>query len=244
MKKYKQINFFILCAAILLGLIFSSYVFAQESSIAFGDIKASGNVQIQSSTGKWIEMQPVYPLLKNTKLRTNEGIVLITTKEGSRIDISKDSELTIDAMGASYRVNLVKGTVTFNVLSSVSFAVITPEATLSVSQQVGGYYTLVAGPGAPNPVTIQGMVIRNDKGTFIRDVSGRMNITHVSKSLVLNAGETFFAAAEGHDKAVGAVATGNSNLTKGIIAGAFFTTGTITAFEAFRGPRRASPEGF
>jgi hypothetical protein len=243
MKKNKLVNLFFLCAAILWGLSIPSHIFAQES-IAFGEIKASGNVQIQSSTGKWTETQPVYPLLKNTKFRTNEGIVLITTKEGSRIDISKDSELTIDAMSGSYRVNLVKGTISFNIASSVSFVVITPEATVSVSQQVGGYYTLVAGPGAPNPVSIQGMVFRNDKGTFIRDISGKMNITHVSKTLVLDTGETFFAAAEGHDKAAGALPTGNANLTKGIIAGAFFTTGAITAFEAFRGTGRASPNGF
>jgi len=244
MKKYKQITFLALYSAILLGLIVASHASAQDSSLAFGEIKASGNVQIQSSTGKWTAMQPVYPLLKNTKLRTNEGIVLITTKEGSRIDISRDSELTIDATGASYSVNLVKGTITFNMVPSVSFAVITPEATISVVQQVGGYYTLVAGPGASNPVTIQGMVFRNDKGTFIRDISGRMNITHVSKTLVLNTGETFFAAADGNDKAVGALPTGSSNLTKGLIVGAFFTTGTIISFEAFRGTDVASRDGF
>jgi hypothetical protein len=244
MKKYKHVKFLFICAAILSNLIVSSHVFAQGVSIAFGEVKSSGNVQVQSSTGKWIEMQPVYPLLQNTKLRTNEGIVFITTKEGSRIDISKDSEITIDSMNASYRINLLKGTITFNIVSSVSFAVITQEATLSVSQQFGGYYSLVAGPGAPNPVTIQGLVIRNDKGTFIRDISGKMNIAHVSETLVLNTGGTFFAAAEGHNKAVGALPAGNDTLAQGLITGAFFTTGTITAFEAFRGTGRDSPEGF
>lgn len=244
MKKYKQIIFLALYTSLFLSLIVPSHAFAQDSSMAFGEIKASGNVQIQSSTGKWTEMQPIYPLLKNTKLRTNDGVVMISAKEGSRIDISKDSELAIDAMGANYTVNLVKGTITFNMLPAVSFAVITPEATVSVSQQVGGSYTLTAGPGAANPSTIQGMVVRNAKGTFIRNISGKIQITHVSNTLVLNTGETFFAAADGQDKAVGALPSGNSNLTKGIIAGAFFTTGTITALEAFRGTGRASSEGF
>ena len=244
MKKYKHRQFLVACFIILLNIVFSSYVFAQKSSFSFGDMKAAGHVQIQSSTGKWVDMQPLYPLLSTTKLRTNGGVVMITTREGSRIDISKDTELSINAMHSGYSVNLVQGTITFNIVSTVSFAVITPEATVSVSQQFGGRYNMVAGPGVPTPTTIQGIVIRDDNGTFIRDISGKMSITHVSKTLVLSTGETFYAGAGDHSKAAGALIPNHSNLTAGLICGAFFTTGTITAFEAFRGAGRASPEGF
>lgn len=241
-------TFIIFLLAITSANLLSSQNCLAQESYAFGEIKSSGSVQIGSSTGKWVQIQDIYPLLKNTKIRTNDGIVFITTREGSRIDLSKDTEASIEAMNNNYPVNLVNGTISFNITPSSSLTIVTKNATISVATQVGGYYSLVAGPGAPDLTNIQGMVFSNAQGTYIKSINGRINISGSSlQARVLNTGESLFASADGGDKPLG-YNPANPKLSTGaiqaLITGAFFTGATITAIEAFRGDGVHSPSGF
>jgi hypothetical protein len=235
---------------ILNNFIFSMYALA-EGPVAFGEMKASGAVQIESSTGKWVEMQDVYPLLKNTKLRTGDGLIFITTREGSRIDLSRGTEVTIDAMNGSYSVNLVRGSISFNVAPTSTLNIDTKQANISIASQVAGYHSLVAGYGAPSLANTQGMVFNNDKGTLIRSNNGRIEVViNGLQPRTLNTGESLFAALEGNgNKGIIGNETGDpgnySKLFRGLIIGTFFTTATITAFDAFRGTHGvASPSGY
>ncbi|NWF98331.1 MAG: FecR domain-containing protein [Nitrospirae bacterium] len=224
--------------------VYSNSSQAQES-LSFGEIRSSGNVYIESSTGNWQNIQPVYPLLKNTKLRTKDGVVYITTQEGGRIDISKDSELSIESSKRKYIVNLSKGTVSFNVSSDIDFSVLTPEATVLINTQAGGIYSLVAGPGAPNITNIYGMVIRNDQGTFIRSLSGRIMIRHNSRYVLIENGETFFAGiGEGTTPATSHIVSSGSYLGPVVVLGGFSAIVGGLSFEAFRGNGHASPHSF
>lgn len=246
MKRYNY--FSCLIQVIILITIFSPIIASSMEPVAFGEIKSSGGVQIGSSTGKWVQVQDVYPLLKNTRIRTNDGVVFITTRDGSRIDLSKETEASIDAAKGSYSVALENGTVSFNITPSTSLAITTRGAIISVAQQVGGYYSLVAGVGAPSFTNIKGMVFSGPKGTFIKSISGRINVSGPAlQARVLNAGESLFASLEGGEKALGyipATTGSDSGAIQVMITGAFFTGATMSAIESFRGHGIHSRAGF
>lgn len=226
-------------------LLFPNHLKAGEN-LSFGEMRSSGKVYIESSTGKWQDIQPVYPLLKNTKLRTTDGVVLITIKDGSRIDISRDSELSIELSDSKYILNLLKGTITFNINSFTDFSILTPEANISVGKKVGGIYSLVAGPGAPNQTNIYGMVLRNDQGTFIRSFSGKLMIKHNARNVLIDSGETFFAGLGGDTIPPGSsnISGSGSYLGPTIVLGGFSAIVGGLSFEAFRGTGHASPHSF
>ncbi len=231
-----------------LAIPFSFYPFIvlAEETLSFGELHSSGSVQIETSTGTWENIQPVYPLLKNTRLRTKDGVVFITTKEGSRIDVSKDSELYIEASNKSYRINLLKGTITFNVSSDIDFSVLTHETTVFITKQIGGIYSLVAGPGAPSTTNIYGMVLRNAQGTYIKSFSGKLMIKHNVRYILIDSGETFFAGLNEGTVPQNAInnAGSGSYLGPTIVLGGFSAIVGGLSFEAFRGTGHASPHSF
>ena len=237
---------------LILSLLFTNLIplsqALAESPIAFGEIKPAGDVMTESSTGQWVKMKEVYPLLKDTKLKTGEGIVSIITKDGSKIDLSRETEAIINVTDSNYTVTLVgcsKGTLSFNMTPPASLTVTTTQATLSTVR-------------VPSQANIQGMVINSDKGTDIRSISGRITVRPLGlQPKVLNTGESLFASLSDECKAIiaKAPATGtaagvpsiagdNTRLLQGLIVGAFFVGGTIVALEAFREEGVASPSGF
>lgn len=245
MKKYQFIPFFF--AALFLSFIVSSTSVSAKEAIALGEIKATGMVSIESSVGKWVELRDAYPLLKSTKLKTNEGVVSITTKEGTRIDLSRNTEVSIDAAGNSYTLTLAYGTVSFNIMPSSEFIIITKDATISAGRQVAGYYSLVAGPGAPRLPNIQGMVFSDSKGTLTRSITGRINVSGKGfQAKALDSGESFFASVEGEKSPPGYTSAAGSGawFIKGPILGAFFTSAGVIANESFRGNGTHSKSAF
>ncbi len=236
-----------LIAALFLSFIVSSTNVSAKEAVALGEIKATGMVSIESSVGKWVELRDAYPLLKSTKLKTNEGVVSITTKEGARIDLSRNTELSIDAAGNSYTLTLAYGTVSFNIMPSAEFIIITKDATISAGRQVAGYYSLVAGPGAPRLPNIQGMVFSDSKGTLTRSITGRINVSGKGfQAKALDSGESFFASVEGEKSPPGYTSAAGSDawLTKGLILGGFSISAGLTANESFRGHGTHSKSAF
>lgn len=239
MKRHHFIPFIpFLIAALFLSFIISSTNVSAKEVMALGEIKATGMVSIESSVGKWVELRDAYPLLKSTKLKTNEGVVSITTKEGARIDLSRNTELSIDAASNSYTLTLAYGTVSFNIMPSSEFIIITKDATISAGRQVAGYYSLVAGPGAPRLPNIQGMVFSDSKGTLTRSITGRINVSGKGfQAKALDSGESFYASVEGDKVPPGYTPAAGSGewLAKGLILGGFSIGAGLTANESFRG---------
>jgi hypothetical protein len=249
--KQRSIILMVVAAFIFINFIPTTQVTAQDP-VAFGEIKAGGDVQIESSVGKWVKVHDIYPLLKNTKLRTDDGIVFITTKNGSRIDLSRNTEASIDATNESCTINLVKGTLTFNMTPSESFIVMTENAIVKVSHQDGSNYPLVAGVGAPAPSNIQGMVFNDEEGTFVKSDSGKINVLlrDGSQQKVLNNGQTLLALKrekrERRRRAAGAVVPSDDHdqyaiWKQGLIVGGFLATGAILTPDGFRGEGTPSP---
>jgi hypothetical protein len=230
MKKFRFISLVLIPSLIFSNFIFATQISAQEP-VAFGEIKAAGAagaVQIESSTGQWVEMRDVYPLLKNTKLRTRDGIVSITTRGGSRIELSKDTEVAFEALNGGYTINLKQGTLSFNLTPPESLTVTAAQVTVSA---------------VTNPENIRGMVICSEKGTEIRSISGKINVSYLGSNIkILAAGESLFVSAKGQviAAAAGAATTGTTagttiGTTGLIVAGALVTTGIVVAVSALGG---------
>ncbi len=241
----KKTNFSFIILFIIITSLFIVTEASASDTFAYGEISSSGDVTIESSTGKWIKMQQVYPLLKNTKLKTNEGVSFIYTKEGSKIDLSRNTEVSVESQIGNYKINLVTGTISFSISPSVSLAIITKDANISVPHQIGGNYSLVAGPGAPLIKNIQGIVILTKKGTYVRSISGEINVNAVGmQTIVLNSGESLHIG----DGVINAESFGieEERVLQGLISGAFFITGTTVLYDVFRTHDHeiASPSGF
>lgn len=247
MRNYRGISI-ILILSLIFTNFFPAFQALAESPMAFGEIKAAGAVLIESSTGKWVEMRDIYPLLKNTKLRTGDGIVFITTKDGSKLDLSRETEVAIDVLNGTYTVKLINGTLSFNITPSASFTIVTKDANISVTRQMDGYYSLIAGAGAPGFTNIQGMVFCDAKGTYIRSIAGSLNISGENfQPKILSTGETFLASVNGSGEPLGYTTAnpGSTGLVPGLIVGVVFTgAAAIIASESFREEEVASPSGF
>jgi hypothetical protein len=248
MRKYSRIyGYYIgLFVFLAIGGLCQSLAFAEP--VVFGEIKASGYVQIRTSTAQWNRLQEIYPLLKSNGLKTGEGIAAITTREGSRFDLSNNTEAAIEASDGSYVLTLTQGTVSFSITPSTSLSIITKDADISVSRQIGGLFSLVAGPGVPSLANIQGMVVNTSEGTLIRSMAGRMQVNIKGlQARVINSGESLFASAGGGKAAGMSPLSGEGTTTvlrQALITGAFFTTGTVVAIDAFRGDGFKSRSGF
>lgn len=243
----KKLNLSLILSVICyLNLILIPDVTASDT-FAYGEVNSSGDVSIDSSTGKWVKMQRVYPLLKNTKLKTLEGVAFIQTKEGSRIDLSQNTELSMDSQLGKYEINLVSGTISFNITPAVSLNIITKDTNISVSHQIGGIYTLVAGPGATPVRNIQGIVSITEEGTYVRSIAGKIGIRPRGlQARILNSGDSFFSGEQGSMTSAASYATEQERILQGLIAGAFFTTGTTVLYDVFRTHDHeiGSPSGF
>ncbi|MEW6417106.1 MAG: hypothetical protein AB1480_03175 [Nitrospirota bacterium] len=233
-KKNCFISAILLFSFIFTNFIPTTQVLAYEP-LAFGEIKVSGEVMIESSTGSWMRLQDVYPLLKNTKLKTGDGVAIINTKNGSIINLSKNTEATIEPLNEGYTSNLEKGTLSFNIniTSNTSLTIITPHATVSA---------------VPNPSSIKGIVLCSNKGTEVRSISGKINVSfHGLPPKALNTGEHLFVSSETSWETATAATVPATGTEAGmgihtiIATGLVVSGGLFIAVEMFREEDVASP---
>lgn len=234
---------------ISLNFILSPILYAQELSV-FGEINSSGSVLLKSPNNNWKQIPAVYPLLENTSIKTINGISKIITKNGSKIDISSNTELSIYSKDKSIVTEIKNGTISFSINPSDSLEVLTKDLKISIINQIGSSYSMVAGPAAPNYFNTQGMVIVTEKGTFVRNINGRINVVENGKQVrLLNTGETYYASIDG---ALPVNPDNPSNISRStlllqsIISGLFVTGATIISFDALRGDHHhvESPSSF
>jgi hypothetical protein len=242
--------------AVLLLLAFSFSIIAPVSaqSIAvLGEVKASGKVSIESTSGQWLSAPATYPLLQNTGIKTEEGSASLYFKEGSRIDIAKNSLAVIDGSNSQYTVQMAKGTLAFNMAPGASLSVQTASASVSVNKK----NALVQKVSLEKSGRVLGVISSTDKGTEVRCISGRVAIDVTpTETKLLSTGESIFVDANSNYKVYNTQALASTNksdddrkkggtgwtggtsgddLTAGIIGGVFLTTAGIISFDVWRG---------
>lgn len=249
--------------AILLLAAFSFSITAPVSaqSIAvLGEVKANGKVFLESTGGQWLSAPATYPLLQNTGIRTDDGSAALYFRDGSRIDLAKNSLALIDGSSGQYTVHMSKGMLAFNIAPGASLFVQTASASVSVN----GKNSVVQKVSLEKSGRVLGVISATEKGTEVRSISGRVAIEVTpAETKLLSSGESIFVDAnsnykvyntqalspdksdDGSKKGESSGTSGPSggNLTAWIIGGVFVATAGVMSLDALRGSGRrvASP---
>ncbi len=256
MMTHKYILVILLLAAFSFSII--APVSAQ-SIVVLGEVKVSGKVSIESTSGHWLSAPATYPLLQNTGIKTDDGSAALYFKEGSRIDIAKNSLALVDGSSSQYTVHMSKGTLAFNMAPGASLSVQTASASVSINKKS----SLVQKVSLEKSGRVLGVISSTDKGTEVRCISGRIAIDVTpTETKLLSSGESMFVdanstykvwntqavASEDGKRGSGSGSSGE-NLTAGIIGGVFVLTAGVMSFDVWRGNHGrhghpASPSGF
>lgn len=231
-----------------------------QSIVVLGEVKANGRVFIESTGGQWLSAPATYPLLQNTGIRTEDGSAALYFRDGSRIDLSKNSLALIDGSGSQFTVQMARGVLAFNMAPGASLSVQTATASVSVNKT----NPLVQKVSMEKSGRVLGVISSSDKGTEVRCISGRVAIEITpTETKLLSSGESIFVDTENRYKVYntqalateksdddrkkgGAFLTGGSSgdtLTAVAIGTLFVTTAGIISLDVWRGKDRrfASP---
>jgi len=190
---YRKISYFLFA---VFSLVSVAGAFAQTVPV-LGEIKSFGKVFIGSSTGQWSSALPTYPLLENTALRTEDGSASIAFKDGSRVDLSRDTIATISGSSADYMVTLAQGVIAFNMGPSSSLSVATPTAHVSVNSK----NDLVQKVGYEKSNRVLGVISATEKGTEVKTISGKILVSSsASGTRTLASGESIFVSPDNNYK--------------------------------------------
>lgn len=170
---------------------------AESNIFPVGTVLGIGQAELELIPGRMITISNTeYPLFSDSKLRTRDGKISITLKDKGRIEVYKNSELSILGGDGTYRVNLNKGTLAFSFPHTTSVTIITPTATIETVSS-----------GALQRVTykkeidyIKGLVIIDEKGnTQVISVSGEMAVRDVRGNYqILASGNSLYISGDSY----------------------------------------------
>jgi hypothetical protein len=213
---------------VVFSLVNIAAVPAQTVAV-LGELQTTGKVFISSSTNKWLPAMPTYPLLQDTGIRTEDGSASLFFKDGSRVDLSTDTVVSVSGGAPNYVLHLVKGVVAFSIKPVSSLSISTPSAAISVNSKDN----LVQKVGYEKSSRVLGVVSSNEKGTEVRSISGRILVTSSSagtKTVVT--GESMLVGPDSNFKVYKTQVVGRTEPEKedpGRGAGALLFLGTATA---------------
>ena len=232
-----------LLVIVLVSLVIINSVSAQTLGV-LGEIQSTGTVFIGSSTGKWTPAASTYPLLKDTGIKTEDGSASIFFKEGSRIDLSRDTITSLNGDAPDFAIHLAKGVIAFSITSTSSLSVSTPSASIVVNGKDG----IVQKVGYEKPTRILGVISATEQGTEVRNISGKIVINSSSTGQkILSSGESLFIGKDSTFKAYktqhvvgGGTAAGLSGEVAGLVTTVIGGT-SIYIYDQNHPSRNASP---
>jgi hypothetical protein len=212
-KTYTLTSYFLI---LIFSLVNIAGVSAQNISV-LGEIKSSGKVFIGLSNGQWSSALPTYPLFENTAIRTEDGNASISFRDGSRVDLSRDTVATITGSSADYMINLVQGVIAFNMSPSSSLSVTTPTAHVSVNSK----NDLVQKVGYEKSNRVLGVISATEKGTEVKNISGKILVNASTKGTTrtLASGESILIGQDNNFKVYKTQSVTGGAPTRGVIVG-------------------------
>lgn len=185
---------FVSATLVVSFLLFSQTAFSLETQLnVIGDVVADGKAEMKAAFNKWIPIKgKSYPIADGTQLKTSDGKLSVVLRDGVRIEIAKNSLVTISGSRSSYSINLDNGSLGFSVPHGVDFSVVTRTSTVTVPSAEG----LIKKVSMEATENTTGVVIYDGKGTKVMSVSGRLLVKSAlgEKSQVVDAGKAFYVA--------------------------------------------------
>ncbi|MDP2157840.1 MAG: FecR domain-containing protein [Nitrospirota bacterium] len=236
--------------AIVLLAAFSFSIIAPvsaQSIAALGEVRTNGKVFIETTGKQWLSAPSTYPLLQNTGIKTEEGSASLYFKDGSRIDLSKNSLAVVDGSGSHYTVQMAKGILAFNMAPGASLSVQTASASVSVNKK----NALVQKVSVEKSGRVLGVISSSEKGTEVRCISGRVAIEVTpTETKLLSSGESIFIDANSKYKVYNTQAlvtdksdsSSSGNYTGAYIAGGIGLASYIALCRGYASPSHFCPK--
>ncbi|MEW6002609.1 MAG: hypothetical protein AB1638_08200 [Nitrospirota bacterium] len=238
-------------------LFYSPAALSMETSLGvLGDVVGSGNTEMKTSFDRWISITgKSYPVIDGSTLRSNEGRMSVIMKDGARMEVGKDSSVTINGSRGNYIINLINGGIVFIIPDGINFSVTTPTSIVHVHSEASRARKPILTSKNGQSCITKGVVIYDGKGTKIFSINGTLMIKDTTgmAAQTLTAGNTIYLS-ETTSSGVTPV-----QLVEGVKGASFLTEllkglGIVTAFHGTsylaadvmtkEGEKRPSPSGF
>ena len=183
MRIIRCVLFFLSLAAYYFG---GTLPILAQTVPVLGEMRTTGRVLIEESKGKWFTAMPNYPLLQDSNIKTEDGTASLYFKDGSRIDLGKNTTAVVGGSSGNYIIGLSKGLLAFNVSSLSSCSISTPSAGISMSREKN----LLQKVSFEKTERVLGFISVSEKGTEVRAISGKLYVSiSQSESRLVSAGE-------------------------------------------------------
>ena len=235
-----------------------AYAAAPELNIA-GQVRGAGTADMKTAAG-WISVSDKsYPVANGAGLVTgSNGGMTITLKNGVRLELGKNSEVTVSSAKGNYSVVVQRGTLAYYVPGAAQLGVNTANTRMTAGplsrgflgqgkdtfiKSIAGNLMVISSSGPGSAVVKTGETIRVARGT------GKYEFTPVSydetaiESAIASAPAPFADASAGSvasDAGAGAGAGGTLSTT-GLIVGGVLIGGAIAAVATTTSSGSSSP---
>jgi hypothetical protein len=180
----------LLCFFVLFFLIQGN---AESNTFPIGTVLGIGQAELESMPGKMTTLDTnTYPLFPDSRLRTRDGRISVTLRDGCRIEAYKNSELSIRGGKETYWIDLERGSIAFSFPFTSSVTIITPSATIET-----GPSALIKRVDYTKEGNLKGVILIDEKSNtqvisisgeiVVRDSRGNLQILASGKGLYISA---------------------------------------------------------
>ena len=176
-----------------------------------GTVVASGKASMKAGLDRWVPVdEKTYPVVDGTALKTEDGTMSVTMKDGASVDLGKKTDLVINGAPGNYLMRLQLGTIAFKIYEGMGLFVTTPSTSVVVQRMSG---TIEATRHTAKN-EISGIITHDGKETQVVCQRGKFGVMQAAaETLILTEGNALavqdpLAAAQ--STAVGAQAASSS----------------------------------
>jgi ferric-dicitrate binding protein FerR (iron transport regulator) len=151
-----------------------------------GTVVASGKASMKARLDRWVPVdEKTFPVVDGTALKTGDGTMAITMKDGASIEIGKKTDLVVSGAVSNYFMRLQQGTIAFKIYEGMGLSVTTPSTSVVV-QRVSGTIETTRHTVKDE---ISGIIIHDGKETQVFCQRGKFGVMQASaETMILSEG--------------------------------------------------------
>jgi ferric-dicitrate binding protein FerR (iron transport regulator) len=168
---------------------------AEGGPRVLGTVVATGKASMKAALDRWMPVDDkTHPVVDGTALKTEEGNMSITMKDGAGITMSKRTDVVVGGTLSNYLMRLQLGTITFKVYEGMGLSVTTPSTTVVV-QRVSA---AAEKPRRTFKDEISGIITHDGKETQVICLRGRFGVVPANaETRILTEGNTVAVGSSG-----------------------------------------------
>jgi hypothetical protein len=182
---------FILAAMLSLGIAFLVYspvaLAAESAPRVLGTVVALGHASMKAGLDRWLPVdEKTHPVIDGAALKTEEGTISITMKDGASIEVGKRTELLVGGTIGNYWIQLQTGTLAFKLYEGIGLSVTTPSTSVVVERSSG----TVENIRHTVKEEISGIITHDGKDTQVICLRGKLGVMQAAvEKLILTEGD-------------------------------------------------------